>query len=302
MGNCTGCEDQQNIEARNEILYDKSRRPCKENNKLLKNPRRAQNINKENQLPPFFNSSPKKKEVSKLEATFRVQEEEPKREEFRAIKDEGRKEEGGKEEGRKEEKKREEWKIEQGRKEEGNREEGRREEGRKEESRKEEGRKEEDVNIPRGLVKLERMPDYLNENTRIVVEKLGEFQYDDEDEDLLKEFGDLPFYGPVEVDENAVYFGQWKDGKRQGKGKQVWSDGSQYEGYWYNDMANIRGRLIHVDGDVFEGDWVDDKAHGKGNLLFSFFLYYFLPLIPDHFIPFYFAFLLFFLYFFLFFK
>ena len=266
MGNCTGCEDQQNIEARNEILYDKSRRPCKENNKLLKNPRRAQNVDKENQLPPSFNYSPKKKEVSKMEATFRVQEEEQKREEVGGIKLEGRREEG-----RKEEKRREEWKMEQGRKVEGGREEEKREEGRKEESRSEEGRIEEDVNIPRGLVKLEKMPDYLNENTRIVVEKLGEFQYDDEDEDLIKEFGDLPFYGPVEVDENAVYYGQWKDGKRQGKGKQVWSDGSQYEGYWYNDMANIRGRLIHVDGDVFEGDWVDDKAHGKGKFLSFFF-------------------------------
>lgn len=269
MGNCTGCEDQQNLEARNEILYDKSRRPCKENNKLLKNPRRAQNVNKENQLPPSFNSSPKKKEVSKMEATFRVQEEEQKREELGAIK-EGRREEGRREEGRKEEKRREEWKIEQGRKEE-----VRGEEERREEDRKEEVQREEDVNIPKGLVKLERMPDYLNENTRIVVEKLGEFQYDDEDEDLIKEFGDLPFYGPVEVDENAVYYGQWKDGKRQGKGKQVWSDGSQYEGYWYNDMANIRGRLIHVDGDVFEGDWVDDKAHGKGIVLPSYFYFLF---------------------------
>lgn len=51
---------------------------------------------------------------------------------------------------------------------------------------------------------------------------------------------------------------------REGKGIQVWPDGSRYEGYWRMNKANGKGRLIHADGDVYEGDWVDDKAHGKG--------------------------------------
>jgi hypothetical protein len=49
---------------------------------------------------------------------------------------------------------------------------------------------------------------------------------------------------------------------REGRGKQIWPDGSLYEGFWRNDKANGKGRLIHSDGDVYEGDWVNDKAEG----------------------------------------
>ena len=51
---------------------------------------------------------------------------------------------------------------------------------------------------------------------------------------------------------------------RDGRGKQIWPDGSLYEGFWKNDKANGKGRLIHSDGDVYEGDWVNDKAEGTG--------------------------------------
>jgi hypothetical protein len=51
---------------------------------------------------------------------------------------------------------------------------------------------------------------------------------------------------------------------RDGRGKQIWPDGSLYEGFWRNDKANGKGRLIHSDGDVYEGDWVNDKAEGFG--------------------------------------
>ena len=47
---------------------------------------------------------------------------------------------------------------------------------------------------------------------------------------------------------------------REGRGIQIWLDGSRYEGYWKNNKANGKGRLIHADGDVYEGDWKDDKA------------------------------------------
>jgi hypothetical protein len=42
---------------------------------------------------------------------------------------------------------------------------------------------------------------------------------------------------------------------REGRGIQIWRDGSRYEGYWKNNRANGRGRLIHADGDVYEGEW-----------------------------------------------
>ena len=107
---------------------------------------------------------------------------------------------------------------------------------------------------------LDEIPDYSNEYTNEVLEKYGDFVYEDD----LPEFLELPIYGPVAVEENAIYYGQWKNKKRHGRGKQIWEDGSLYEGYWYNDTANGKGRLIHSDGDVYEGDWKNDKAHGKG--------------------------------------
>ena len=40
---------------------------------------------------------------------------------------------------------------------------------------------------------------------------------------------------------------------RQGKGRQIWPDGSMYEGWWKENKANGKGRLIHADGDVYDG-------------------------------------------------
>ena len=88
----------------------------------------------------------------------------------------------------------------------------------------------------------------------------------------MAECADLPTLGPYELEGGAIYIGQWKNGAKHGKGKQVafsykiWSDGSIYEGYSKNGMANGKGRLIHADGDVYEGDWKDDRAHGQGNI------------------------------------
>lgn len=68
------------------------------------------------------------------------------------------------------------------------------------------------------------------------------------------------------IDNEAKYQGEWIVGTetRDGRGFQIWPDGSLYEGFWKNNKANGRGRLIHADGDVYEGEWKDDKAHGLG--------------------------------------
>lgn len=77
---------------------------------------------------------------------------------------------------------------------------------------------------------------------------------------------DIEERGPIELDNGAVYHGQWnkQTGCREGKGTQIWKDGSKYSGTWKNDKAHGRGRLIYPDGDVYEGSWLEDKAHGKG--------------------------------------
>ena len=71
--------------------------------------------------------------------------------------------------------------------------------------------------------------------------------------------------GLMTLDNGAEYEGEWDElGRKDGRGIQIWVDGSLYEGYWKADKANGRGRLIHADGDVYNGEWKDDKAHGFG--------------------------------------
>lgn len=36
----------------------------------------------------------------------------------------------------------------------------------------------------------------------------------------------------VTLENGAVYIGEWKNGLRDGKGTQIWPDGSKYEGDW----------------------------------------------------------------------
>ena len=60
----------------------------------------------------------------------------------------------------------------------------------------------------------------------------------------------LPFLDPHELENGSIYIGQWKNGLRHGKGKQIWTDGSVYEGFWKDNRACGIGRLIHSNGDM----------------------------------------------------
>eukprot|EP01022_Parablepharisma_sp_SALTPOND_P012973 TRINITY_DN1691_c0_g1_i1.p2 TRINITY_DN1691_c0_g1~~TRINITY_DN1691_c0_g1_i1.p2 ORF type:complete len:424 (+),score=44.61 TRINITY_DN1691_c0_g1_i1:5377-6648(+) len=115
------------------------------------------------------------------------------------------------------------------------------------------------------LRELNELPDYSNPETRAAEQRLGSFKFDPQ---LESDTGDLEEKPPIELDNGAIYMGQWdKYGKREGRGIQIWPDGSKYTGYWRNDKANGKGRLIHADGDVYEGQWLNDKAHGHGTYI-----------------------------------
>jgi hypothetical protein len=103
---------------------------------------------------------------------------------------------------------------------------------------------------------------YDNEQVKELEESLGRFNYGQPPNESQQ----LEFRGMRTLENGAKYQGEWIKGTdiRQGKGIQIWSDGSKYEGWWKDNKANGRGRLIHADGDVFEGEWKDDKAHGQG--------------------------------------
>lgn len=78
-------------------------------------------------------------------------------------------------------------------------------------------------------------------------------------------YDNRPLIGPYKYADGSTYIGQYRIGKRSGKGKQIWTDGSVYEGGWDNDCQNGWGRLVHQDGDCYEGQWTNNKAEGKGS-------------------------------------
>ena len=93
------------------------------------------------------------------------------------------------------------------------------------------------------------MPDYLNEISKKKQIKFGTFDYTKD----CFEIPDAVMKGPIEFESKFVYEGQWKNGEKNGRGAQMWRDGSIYEGYWKDNVASGFGRLIHADGDVYLG-------------------------------------------------
>lgn len=76
-------------------------------------------------------------------------------------------------------------------------------------------------------------------------------------------------YGVYIIPDIGKYLGEWKDGKRHGKGTFISINGSIYEGEWINDKTNGFGVLIDKDGNKYVGEWTDGKKHGQGTLLLS---------------------------------
>ncbi|CBH17693.1 hypothetical protein, conserved [Trypanosoma brucei gambiense DAL972] len=65
----------------------------------------------------------------------------------------------------------------------------------------------------------------------------------------------------------GVYNGQWRYGKRHGKGRQTYANGgSYYEGEWAENMRHGSGKLLYPNGDLYDGMWVNGKRHGHGSM------------------------------------
>jgi hypothetical protein len=125
--------------------------------------------------------------------------------------------------------------------------------------------------VPPTAKRLEKMPDILSLEAKTQLIKFGPY-LSVRDFDGSEEESKTIHLEIYELEDGAVYCGQWRDSKRHGKGKCIWKDGSVYEGEWLFDAANGKGRLIHADGDIYEGDWVNDKAEGKLKDLGKIFL------------------------------
>jgi len=54
------------------------------------------------------------------------------------------------------------------------------------------------------------------------------------------------------------------DGKKHGRGKEKYSDGSEYTGYYCEGIRQGEGKLKENDGSSYVGEFHDDKINGKG--------------------------------------
>lgn len=128
---------------------------------------------------------------------------------------------------------------------------------------------------------LRAIPEILTEAAKVKISLLPAFQYPN-----LVVGGD--YAGPVVLSDGSVYDGQWREGKRLGKGRYFTSSGGLLEGIWNNGL-HIYGRVVYPNGDHYEGhychmqrsglgtfqslystneytgSWKDDKKHGFGS-------------------------------------
>ncbi|XP_072380059.1 uncharacterized protein [Diabrotica undecimpunctata] len=71
------------------------------------------------------------------------------------------------------------------------------------------------------------------------------------------------------------YYGEWKNGKKDGYGWMMYEPGNWYEGKWSNDLRHSKGLRKYKNGSKYSGEWVDNKKQGKGKMLFFNDDYYF---------------------------
>lgn len=76
-------------------------------------------------------------------------------------------------------------------------------------------------------------------------------------------------FGKMIYSDSTVYEGNWQDNMRHGKGKYKWKSGLVYEGDWVNGDITGRGKYIWANGDVYEGDVVSGKMTGKGTYIWT---------------------------------
>lgn len=65
-----------------------------------------------------------------------------------------------------------------------------------------------------------------------------------------------------------MFSGSYKDGKRNGIGKLIFSNGDIYDGKWKDDQRHGVGKQTYKNGTVYDGKWKNDKRHGPGKQIF----------------------------------
>ena len=62
------------------------------------------------------------------------------------------------------------------------------------------------------------------------------------------------------------YEGDYVNGRRSGKGVQIYANGDRYEGEWRYDSPNGKGKKTWIKGSNYVGDFVNGEMDGVGKL------------------------------------
>jgi len=66
-----------------------------------------------------------------------------------------------------------------------------------------------------------------------------------------------------------IYEGEWLEDKKSGNGTFTWKDGSKYVGEWKNDLRNGFGKETIIDEWIYEGEWQRGKKSGNGTYIWK---------------------------------
>jgi len=68
------------------------------------------------------------------------------------------------------------------------------------------------------------------------------------------------YYGNGKKVNGDSYDGEWKEGKREGRGIYEFANGDSYDGEWKEDKPEGRGIQRWADGDYYDGEWKEGRG------------------------------------------
>ena len=69
--------------------------------------------------------------------------------------------------------------------------------------------------------------------------------------------------------DKSEYSGQWRNGKREGRGSYHSAQGDAYEGSFFKDKQHGRGTLHAADGSLYNGEWNEGRMNGFGECRYA---------------------------------
>ena len=67
--------------------------------------------------------------------------------------------------------------------------------------------------------------------------------------------------GRLELENGDIYEGEWREGRKEGRGVYWYSNGDSYNGGWWGNMRHGYGEYKRKGGGVIAGTWQMNKCH-----------------------------------------